>query len=376
MLIYLSVILFCLILAFFKLPKFVENGALILIAVFLCFGYMTGTDWYNYEIYYNNIDIAEKILKNRESGYLIVQSFFSRIGVDFWVFHIAVKLLVFIALIYFLKIFDVNIFFFLVFFIPFAGFYLFIDCPFRNLIAFGFSLIAFRKLFENKHISFFVFTFLALLFHISALFLIFTYVIYKRDFKVLFIIITTVIIYSLAFNAKFIINKIYLPLIEISPVINARLGGYVVDSRYITDSINLGSFLRLFIILIMVIFKNIIVGESKFRLYIFNLGILYLILYPLGISMKVIQRIIIYISPFFVLGILFLLKSFKIKSNRYLMGLFFVLFTFWQTYSLVTVDYRYVPYSNYLYHWVKKDFPSIEYRRDYNKKKSPYKKKK
>ena len=99
-------------------------------------------------------------------------------------------------------------------------------------------------------------------------------------------------------------------------------------------------------------------------------------LYPLGISMKIIQRITIYISPFFVLGVIYLLKSLEIKTNRYLMSLFFVVFTFWQTYNMVTVDYRYVPYSNYLHHWVKKDFPSIEYRRNYNKNKSPYKEKK
>ena len=254
--------------------------------------------------------------------------------------------------------------------------YLFIDCPFKNLIAFGFSLIALIYLFNNKHIYFFVFTLLALLFHISSLFLIFIYLIYKIDFKITFIIIATIIIYFLAFNAEFIINKIYLPLIEANPVIKERLGNYLLDTRYITDSINLGSFLRLFIIAIMLVYKKIIVGNDKIRLYIFNLAILYLMLYPLGISMKIIQRITIYISPFFVLAILYLLKSFEIKTNRYLIGLFFVLITFWQTISLVRVDHRYVPYSNYLCHWIKKDFPSIEYRKDYNKKNSPYKEKK
>ena len=260
MLLYLSVILLCFLLAFFKMPKFAENGALIIIAVFLCFGYMTGTDWYNYETYYNHTNIAEAALKNRESGYLTIQKIFSRVGVDFWVFHIAVKLLVFIALIYFVKKFNVNVFLFLAFFIPFAGLYLFIDCPFRNLIAFGFSLIALSKLFDNKHISFIAFTMLALLFHISSSFLILIYLIYKKDFKVFFIIIATVLIYSLAFNAKLIINKIYVPLIEINPVIKERLGGYVVDYRYITNSFNLGSLLRLFIIMLMIVFKHTIVG--------------------------------------------------------------------------------------------------------------------
>ena len=43
-----------------------EIGALVFIAIFLCFSYMAGTDWYNYETYYNHIETANKVLKTRK----------------------------------------------------------------------------------------------------------------------------------------------------------------------------------------------------------------------------------------------------------------------------------------------------------------------
>ena len=373
MVLYLSVILFCFVLSAFKLPKSIENIALVLIAFFLCCGYMTGTDWYSYEKYYNNNLLANEIAKTREFGYFYLQTFIGNIGVDFWIFHIVVKLLVFYSLVNFIRHFELNVFLFLAIFIPGIGLNLFIDCPFRNLIAFGICLQAYNKLFENKTLSYFIYVFVALSFHATAFIMVPIYFIYKKNIKITLAIIATVLIYTIAFNIDFLVSNIYIPLTKVSPMISERLRGYLLDSHFISDKINDGSYIRLFILLILLLFKERIIAGERNRSYILNLSILFLIFYPLGISLKVFQRFTLYLFPFYSISIIYLLKSLKIKTNVYILNLFFILFSLQQTYNTVSVDFRYVPYTNYIFYFVRNDFPSIDYRYQYNRKNSPYK---
>lgn len=373
MLLYIAVILFCFVMAFFKLPKFVENGALMLIAFFLCFGYMTGTDWYMYELFYNDAKFSESAAQSKEFGYFWLQDMISRLGIDFWVFHIVVKLLVFGSLVRFIRKFNINVFLFLALFLPEVGLYLFVDCPFRNLISFGVALIAIQKLFENKTISYFILVAIAMFFHLSASILILVFFLYKIDIKIYIVLILAIVFYALAFNVDLLIEKIYIPLAEKSPIIEDRLKGYFLNSDYIAKQINKGAFVRLFILLIFLLYKDLIVAGDKERRYIFNLTIIFLLLYPFGVSMKILHRLSIFLIPFYVFSVIHLISSFKINVNRYIVYSFFVLWALMQTYVLVIYDYRYVPYSNYFIHWVKKDLPDIEYRSQYNKKHSPYK---
>ncbi len=373
MIIYILLILFCFLLSAFKMPKSVENSALVLIALFLCFGYMTGTDWYLYEMFYNDAKFSDRAAENREFGYFWLQGVFSRIGVDFWVFHIAVKLLIYYSLVRFVRYFNINIFLFLALFLPEVGLYLFVDCPFRNLIAFGFALIAFRKLFENKTAGFFVFTAIALFFHYSVAILILLFLLYKWNIKTYLVLILIAVFYIAAFNINFLIDNIYMPLANATPIIKDRLKNYFMDSRYIATAINRGTYIRLFILLVLLLFKELIISNDKRKQYVYNLTILFLMIYPFGVSMKIFHRLSIYLIPFYTFSIIYMLNSFSIKVNKYILYSFFVLWSLMQTYVLVIYDYRYVPYSNYLIHWVKKDLPDIEYRYEFNKKYSPYK---
>lgn len=376
MLIYITLILFCFLLSAFKLPKSIENSALILIALFLCFGYMTGSDWYNYEKYYTDEFLSRIVSLRLEPGYFLVQKIAINLGVDFWVFHIAFKLLVFYSLVSFVRWFKINIFLFLALFIPEVGFYLFIDCPFRNLIALGIALIAFRKLFENKTVSYFIYVLIAMSFHLSTAILILIYFVYKKNIKIYIVLIAAIIIYAVAFNVDFLISNVYIPLAKISPLISERLITYFQDTRYISNEISIGAFLRLFVLLILLFFKDVIISGDKNRHYVYNLSILFLLIHPFGITMKIFHRLSIFLIPFYIISIIYLLNSLSIKANKYILYLLFMLLSLKLTYSLVTFDYRYVPYSNYMFYWVKKDFPSIEYRYEYNRKYTPYKEKK
>ncbi len=374
MLIYFSVIILSLILSMFKLPKAIENIGLLIIGIFLCAGYMTGSDWYNYEQYYTNPDYLDQ-LKKLEVGYVFLQSFFSNLGVEFWIFHISVKLLVFFAIVRFVRYFKLNIFLFLAFFIPETGLYLFIDCPFRNLIALGIALIALMLLFDKKTLWFFIFTAIALLFHLSALVLIPIYFLYKKNINTLFILIAGLVLYLLAYNVEFLMKSLFLPLTKISPVISERLKYYFINTRYVSDEIGLGVFIRFFVLLILLLFKETIIAGDTKRQYFFNLTVLFLLLYPFTLTVKIFYRFSLFLIPFYISSIVLMITSFKTYTNKLLLYSFFILLYFKQTFSLVTYDYRYVPYTNYIIYYYSKDLPSIDYRELYNHKHSPYRNK-
>jgi len=373
MLLYLAVLLFCFLLSTVKTSKSIENSALIFIALFLCFGYMTGSDWYNYELFYNNPDFSKESGR-LEFGYVLLQTIIGKLGVGFWVFHIIVKLLVFYSIINFVRWFNINIFIFLAFFLPEIGFYLFIDCPFRNLIAFGFAIIAFKNLLENKTIRYFIYVLIALSFHLSAAIMIPIYFVYRKNLKTYIVLIAALLIYLLSFNIDFLMSNLFLPLTKLSPLLSERLKFYFLNSHFISDKISFGVFIRFFVFLILLLFKEVIINGDKKRQYVFNLSIIFLFLYPIANTMKIFYRFSIFISPFYVLSIVYLLNSFRIKLNKYILISFFMLLYMKQTYSLVTYDYKYVPYTNYIYYWTNNDFPNIKYRQQFNPTHSPYKK--
>lgn len=157
------------------------------------------------------------------------------------------------------------------------------------------------------------------------------------------------------------------------PIVGERLQAYFLNSNYVATEINKGTYIRIFILLILLLFKSVILNGDKTRQYVYNLAILSMLLYPFGVTMKILHRFYLYLTPFYALSIIYLLNSFTIKVNRYIIYSFFIGFSLLQTYVLVIYDYRYVPYSNYIKYWIKKDFPSIDYRNEYNKKYTPYK---
>lgn len=63
------------------------------IVFFLCFGYMCGSDWRNYEMYYEGIDSTNLILYllRMEPGYVLLMYLSKILGIGFWEFAIFFK---------------------------------------------------------------------------------------------------------------------------------------------------------------------------------------------------------------------------------------------------------------------------------------------
>lgn len=145
----------------YKLQYFI----LFFVALFLCSGYMCGSDWRGYESEYT----AKEESLILEPGYYFLAKAAQLIGIGFWEFEITLK---FICLIIFYKSIQNychrNKYLCILFYFSFYAIYLFIDGPLRNLCAIGLFLIALR-LYDKSKILAVVLSISGLLFHSSSI---------------------------------------------------------------------------------------------------------------------------------------------------------------------------------------------------------------
>ncbi|WP_017141080.1 EpsG family protein [Bacteroides eggerthii] len=225
MFIYYSSVLICFIATFFK-DKKIKLFILVGLMIFLCAGYMCGTDWRSYEFAYNHSSLSTVNQEIFEIGYSYLQAICHTLGINFWIFHIALKSIVFFSLCYFVKVFKQNLFLFWFLFLPDMGFYLFIDCPFRNLLAAGGFFLAINLFLKRKFIIFFFITILLAQVHSSAYFLIIIYLFSNLRAKNRYIILFFILSNILAYRLDLITDYILFPLLGIDGYLGERVRTY------------------------------------------------------------------------------------------------------------------------------------------------------
>ena len=116
----------------------------------------TGSDWRQYEPMYNEIDFHNLFYNYfAEPGYYIYMLIFKFMHFSFWNFFILTKVIIFFLCARIINEY-VPEFRFLVwmFFLPWFGFYLFIDNPMRNLIAVAIFLYASRYIINRSFLKY------------------------------------------------------------------------------------------------------------------------------------------------------------------------------------------------------------------------------
>ena len=370
MLLYLLSMLSCLWGSLCK-NKVVVYYLLFFLLLFLCFGYMTGTDWRNYELAYYAADFKSILEERFEVGYGILQSVCNALSIDFWVFHIGIKILVFIALCRFIVYSGINILLFWTLFLPEMGFFLFVDCPFRNLIAFGIFCLSVPALLERRAKIYFLLISVAVLFHTSALIL---YPIYflcgthlRNKYWILLFVITNII----AYDIENVITNVFSVAFAAVPFVQDKLLYYVLDEDFIQSKINIGTIYRALLFLLFLYYRPQIVKGHRYGSILFNLSMIYFVIYPFTISLKIFSRFSIYLLPFCLLSLIILLKEIRKPITKILFLAFLLLWSFLKGYTVLTADCRYIPYTNYLQYWMEEK-PSYHYRSNYNLYNSPY----
>ncbi len=351
--------------------RIIKYYLLFFLLLFICCGYMTGTDWRNYELSYYDSSFHALFDERFEIGYGFLQALCHFLSIDFWTFHIVIKAIVFLLLCRIVSYLEVNLLLFWAIFLPEMGFFLFIDCPFRNLIAFGISCFAVPYLLERRTKDFMLVTAVAVLFHYSALILIPLYYWVNLSLKSKYYLLLFVLVNLVAYRVDYILENIFATLFGSSDFLRERLLVYALEDKFHANTINVGTIYRALFLGLFVCFRTKIENEIKYGKILFAISMFFFIIYPFTISLKIFSRFSIYLLPIYLSTLLMLLQVIRSVSLKYVIFSILLGWTLLKTYTVVTDDYRYIPYTSYFQYWFQEK-PDYIYRSNYNIQRSPY----
>ena len=390
MLVYFLIIVFLFALSWRRVPKEVTLGVLFLLMLFLCFGYMTGSDWRVYEEEY----YGEFSVRMVEPGYMLLSNLFNRAGVNFWVFHILFKCLFFIVFIQFFSmcvnkrkgrsrpILVINkgvariivrphneFYCGLMLWVASFGFYMLMDCPFRNVISCMVMIPAFYCLFQKQYVLYYVLVLLAMSFHYSAIVMLLLPVINVDNLstKTLLVIYFAVMVVMAIGGSELVLSMVSRAL---PPFLQDRILYYQEDYTG-TNLFSVGLIPRLACLWGILKYRAKIVQRYAYGNKVVSFCYFYLIISLVYYVFPVLFRSALFLAPFYILGIVYAMSSMK-RSLKIPAMVAWLIVALGVTFSTVRSPY-YVPYTNILYHCVTGDMHDYSYRDSYNLRVSPYK---
>lgn len=377
MIYYIAVFLLLLLPLILDEGKFKQRNNFIyylIVPLFLCFGYMTGSDWRGYELNFDYDNLTDIIFYSKEKGYGLLGYLFKIIGLSFWHYSITIKLVgYYIFLSFYRKYSECNVFG-LVFFFVNTALFLWIDHPARNFCAIIIYLFSFKYIYEKKFVKYLLICLLASFFHLTALFLIpiyFFYRYYSNKSLIVFIVLSILLLFIQQILFGFIED--YLMRIEF---IANRLDSYIYSEKgymKIASSF-MGLSLNTIIIIIMLKNRNKIETKFKYGYFMIFTSIVFFFFLIIGLAFPILFRLNLFFAiPYTIMLSLMFVSSTKLY--KIILILFCIVSPFYILIRDITSDYRYIPYTNYL-EYIFKDKPYYYYRNTYNFLNSPYNKEK
>jgi hypothetical protein len=338
---------------------------------------MCGTDWRNYEIIYDAIKggYTAGDSDRMEMGYILYMRLFQIFGVSFWPFFIITKIItlgIFISTIEKYSTRD-NIFYVWTFFLAFIGFYFWIDTPFRSLIATSIFLLALPALRKRKIFHYMLWIILASSFHTSAIIMVLLYWAIHIQYKYYHIIILFLLTY-IFLDAQFIKATAKL-LFSWYPTILYLTEKYCDNLMILKMELpfSLGFLIHIFFV-ILIIYQKKEFYKTEEKKMLLNFSWLFLIFYYVYLTIPIMSRLLYFIGIFYIFGIFALFPIYK-KFYKQLLIFVILAVSLLMSVRKLTSDYRYVPYTSYLF-YIFREKPSYDERYIYNKDHSPYKKEK
>lgn len=371
MIFYLTPIIFGFFFSFFtptigakNIKNYTENIFLIITALIFCGGYMTGSDWRNYELLYNDLYSTSITNFPIEKGFYLLMYVFKLLGFNFFHFLVICKLMFFTVIVRFIKKHFKNIYLPISIFLSTNALFLLVDNPLRFMIALGIVFFSLDYLLKRKFVHCSIFIIIASFFHITSLFLFLIYFISYFNFAKLpksFLILTYLLLYFII-TPSFLFSQIgkYNELTVIMGIYYNRIN----FSDY--NPFAIGRIVYSLFFFLTVIYKDKIITYFTLGNRIYSLLIIfYFVLLTAG-NIPTFFRFALFLVPFFYLSISVLMIS-KIKFNnifKYFVILYFLLSLSINMYS----SYVYLPYSNYFTRFIY-DGNSYTFRANYNKQK-------
>jgi|GEM_PF-649727 len=338
---------------------------IIFLAFFIfCGGYMTGSDWRNYELIYNSITINQAFQMPKEQLFYIYMAIFKYAKIEFFPFLIISKAIIFFLLINsIIKISqDDNFALFIFFGYYYFSLFIFVDNPLRFMMALGIVSISFNKIVNNKPFQFIIIIILAALFHISALIMFPVYLIRKINFpKIVLIVLFSV--YYIIFSPN-VILKILQALYNIFPIFILLMRSYILKMKNLEyNLLSIGLIYNYIIIILIIIYSDEIRAKPNGD-FKYAMTIIYFVLFKLGSVVPTISRLNLLFMPFYISSVCSLLKSIQYKK---IFEIILIVYISLATYETINQSYVYIPYSNYFLMLGKSEIP-YSIRTEFNKK--------
>lgn len=364
--VYLIFFLLCIIAdKMYKKNNFWYKVVVLSIYIFLCFGYMTGSDWRSYEVYYNN-GLALGVYEDYgEGGFIILVKIFKYICDDFWIFNGIMKIFYLYALTRLVSLFIKNKWSVIGFSFTFGTMFMLIDCPMRFMIGMSFIFLMIESIIKRKYIVCIVCGLLSLSFHVTMIIPIFIIVVafnIKGIFKV----------------KSWILLMIYLILIIMST--NSLVYGYLINSldllgglnrfagsKYLlttTDSIFTIGTLKNLVLFIFLLYNRKYIESMKHGSFIFAMMCIYFILSPIFINIPTGFRLGILQGYFTLIGFVFILYEMKVSIGNIWKYVWFSIFSFLTLKAALSSPFYY-PYTNSIPYIMTEHLP-YTYRDNYN----------
>src|SRR5665648_660246 len=316
-----------------------EKIIFLLSALFLCGGYMTGSDWRTYELLYYKADW------NNLKYYLSEQLFYVLIIVskyiihDFFIFLIICKLLVFYIIYRFFKKYSPNIF--LSYF-----FYISLFCIFLFIVNFLFYLIFLVSLFHYTVIIFIPFYFLKKI-PLSRVLLSIIFIAWMLLFS------TDHLLYIIDIFSNYI------------PIINSKFLYYLIKAEEVKQIFSLGLIINIVFFFWIIANKNQIENNLNHGQFFYSMSIIYLFLTKFSVIFPSGFRFTYLFAPIFVITLTFLFSLYRNRLKQiFTWGI--VLYIFLFTIKKIDNQYVYTPYSNYIISIATDNWHQYSYRENYN----------
>lgn len=350
---------------------------LTLLGLFLCFGYMTGSDWRQYEKIYELINLSNlaTFTQGIEYSYSIIQIISKSIGLSFWHFLILLKVTCFFIIInLFIKYSIANFLLGILLFFGIFALDIFIDDPVRNMVSATIVLISYKYIIKNNFLKYSLLIMFACSFHMSAMIIFPIYFIRNLNLsnKLILISLLTLILFTIVGHAFFrdiIINYVW----NTENILSSRFNSvYLDESLYIErkSPITMG-FIIHYLAYILVYYKKKEVYSIKYGKLLFNLSYIYIIVYTLSFFVFMFFRIRLFLFLPFCIMLSYLPFLYKNIISKLIAISIVIIISFFTMISTITKSYKFIPYTNHL-SFLFKDKPSYLERVNHNFKYSPY----
>jgi len=340
-----------------------EKIIFLLTAIFLCGGYMTGSDWRGYEISYYQANWSNIKYYMNEKMFYVLMIISRYIIPNFFIFLIACKLSVFYIFYRFFKEYSPNVFISYFLYIPLFGLFLFIDNPLRYMIALGFVTLSYEYILNQNFLKFILYVILGALFHYTVLVFIPFYFLKKINIHraLLSIIFIAWMLIFTTDNLLYILGIIS----NYIPIITLKYSGYIIKAEEVDKVFSLGSLMNIVFFFWIIANKKQIETNLNYGKVFYSMSIIYLFFTKLSVILPAGFRFSYLFAPFFVITVTYVFQINKNKLKQ-IFSLGVALYIFLFTYKRIDNSYVYIPYSNYIINAATDNLYDYNYRSSYN----------